>query len=218
MDRSQPSGLRSTAAMSGHPLRLLLVTFPIVFLSVVLLTDPAFSGSDDASWARASVWLIGAGLVGGALATAAGLIDFIASRRIRSLGHVWYYSSSSPSPAARRRDGLPPRSGNDRGIDPHSRSSTNLKPQGVKPMKDDPELSRRRFLGQCLSGAAIAGTSTVPALALNRMNKVASHYQNHPHGEDRCGRCKHFQAPSSCEIVPGNISPNGWCHWFSARR
>ena len=85
-------------------------------------------------------------------------------------------------------------------------------------MKDDPEVSRRRFLGQCLSGVAIVGTSTIPAQALNRMNKVASHYHNRPNGEERCAGCKHFQAPRSCEIVPGNISPHGWCKWFSAKR
>lgn len=85
-------------------------------------------------------------------------------------------------------------------------------------MKDNSELSRRRFLGQCLTGAAVAGTSTVPAQALNRMNKTASHYQNHPNGDERCGGCRHFQAPSSCEIVPGDISPRGWCKWFHGRQ
>ena len=80
------------------------------------------------------------------------------------------------------------------------------------------EASRRRFLQHCLAGAAIAGASAAPALALNRMNKVASHYQNHPHGEERCAGCRHFQPPGSCEIVPGHISPSGWCHWFKAGR
>ena len=54
------------------------------------------------------------------------------------------------------------------------------------------EASRRRFLQQCLAGAAIAGASAAPALALNRMNKVASRYQNHPHGDERCAGCRHF--------------------------
>jgi hypothetical protein len=78
----------------------------------------------------------------------------------------------------------------------------------------DRSLSRRRLLGQCLSGAAIMGTVTVPAEALNRMSKAASRYQNHPNGDKRCGGCRHFQAPNSCEVVPGNISPNGWCKWY----
>lgn len=85
-------------------------------------------------------------------------------------------------------------------------------------MKDNPELSRRTLLGQCLSGVAIVGAMTVPAHALNRMSKVASRYQNRPNGDERCGRCRYFQAPGSCEIVPGHISPRGWCRWFRARR
>ena len=85
-------------------------------------------------------------------------------------------------------------------------------------MNNKSDLSRRRFLGRCLSGAAIAGTATAPAQALNRMNKAASDYQSHPNGDERCGRCRYFQPPDSCEIVPGNISPRGWCKWFRARR
>lgn len=84
-------------------------------------------------------------------------------------------------------------------------------------MKEKTELSRRILLGQCLSGAVMIGAMTAPALALNRMNKTASRYQNHPNGDKRCAGCKHFQAPHSCEVVPGNISPSGWCKWFRAR-
>lgn len=85
-------------------------------------------------------------------------------------------------------------------------------------MKDDSELSRRKFLGRCLTGAAIAGTSAIPAQALNRMSKAASDYQTHPNGNQRCGGCRHFQPPDSCEVVPGNISSSGWCKWFRAQR
>jgi len=44
------------------------VTLPIGFLVGALLSDLAFEGTGDAFWARASIWLIGAGLAGGALA------------------------------------------------------------------------------------------------------------------------------------------------------
>ena len=91
MDSRRASGLRSTAAIAGHPLHPLLVTFPIAFLIGALLTDLAFQGTDNSFWARASAWLIGAGLVSGALAALAGFIDFIASERIRSLSLVWYH-------------------------------------------------------------------------------------------------------------------------------
>ena len=84
-------GFRSTAAIAGHPLHPLLVTFPIAFLVGALLSDLAFYGTSDSFWARASEWLIGAGLVGGVLAAVAGFIDFIGSERIRSLTYVWYH-------------------------------------------------------------------------------------------------------------------------------
>ncbi len=91
MDRRQPSRLRSTAAINGHPLHPLLVTLPIGFLIGTLLSDLAFQATGDSFWARASAWLIGAGLVSGALAALAGFIDFIASEAIRSLSLVWYH-------------------------------------------------------------------------------------------------------------------------------
>jgi uncharacterized membrane protein len=67
------------------------VTLPIAFLIGAPLTDLAFERTGDAFWARASIWLIGAGLVTGALAAVAGFIDFIANAHIRSLNLVWYH-------------------------------------------------------------------------------------------------------------------------------
>lgn len=84
-------GIRSTAAIDGHPLHPLLVTLPVGFLVGALLSDLMFYGTADPFWARASAWLIGAGLVSGALAAIAGFIDFFGSERIRSLTLVWYH-------------------------------------------------------------------------------------------------------------------------------
>jgi uncharacterized membrane protein len=67
------------------------VTLPIGFLIGALLSDLAFYGAGDSFWARASAWLIGAGLVSGAVAAIAGFIDFIASSAIRSISLVWYH-------------------------------------------------------------------------------------------------------------------------------
>ena len=67
------------------------MTLPIGFLVGALLSDLAFFGTSDTFWARASEWLIGAGLVGGALAAVAGFVDFFGSERIRSLTFVWYH-------------------------------------------------------------------------------------------------------------------------------
>ena len=97
MDNDRRFGFRATAAIAGHPLHPLLVTLPIGFLIGALLSDLAFFGMhgdnnmSDPFWARASEWLIGAGLVSGALAALAGLIDFLGNERIRSLTIAWIH-------------------------------------------------------------------------------------------------------------------------------
>ncbi|HET7011546.1 MAG TPA: DUF2231 domain-containing protein [Anaerolineales bacterium] len=76
-------GVASRAAIRGHPLHPALVPFPIAFLVGALLSDVAFWQTADPFWARASLWLVGAGLVGGVLAASLGLIDFLSIRRAR---------------------------------------------------------------------------------------------------------------------------------------
>lgn len=85
------SGYRSTVAIGGHPLHPLLVTFPIAFLIGAFLTDLVSLFGGDPFWARASAWLIGAGLVMGLVAAVAGLIDFLANQRIRTISIVWVH-------------------------------------------------------------------------------------------------------------------------------
>jgi uncharacterized membrane protein len=62
----------------------MLVPFPIAFLVGTLASDIAFMVTGDPFWARASVWLIGAALVMGALAAVIGLIDFAKIKEARS--------------------------------------------------------------------------------------------------------------------------------------
>ena len=77
-------GVSSTAAIKGHPIHPMLVPFPIAFLVGVLASDLMFAGTGDAFWPRASIWLVGAGVVMGALAAIFGLIDFLTIERVRS--------------------------------------------------------------------------------------------------------------------------------------
>lgn len=78
-------GVRSTAALSGHPLHPFFVLFPVAFLVSALASDAAFMVTDDGFWARASQWLVGAGLVTGAIAAVFGLTDFLTIPRARIL-------------------------------------------------------------------------------------------------------------------------------------
>ena len=91
MNDKRRFGIPATAAIAGHPLHPLLVTLPIGFLIGAFLSDIGFYTTGDGFWARASAWLIGAGLVTGLLAAIAGLVDFLGSERIRSLTIVWYH-------------------------------------------------------------------------------------------------------------------------------
>jgi len=81
----------STLNIGDHPVHPMLVGFPIAFLVGTLASDLAFLGTGDPFWARASMWLIGAALVMGALAAVAGLIDFLGEPRIRALPDAWYH-------------------------------------------------------------------------------------------------------------------------------
>ncbi len=71
-----------------HPI---LVDFPIAFLTAALLTDLLFWWTGRAEWADFSFWLILAGWLGGLLAVAAGLIDFLSIERARSMSTGWLH-------------------------------------------------------------------------------------------------------------------------------
>lgn len=84
-------GVPSTAAIAGHPLHPIVIPFPIAFLVGALATDLGYWATTDPFWARASLWLVGAGLVTGVLAAALGLIDFFTIKRARSHRSGWIH-------------------------------------------------------------------------------------------------------------------------------
>jgi uncharacterized membrane protein len=69
----------------------MLVPFPIAYLVGALFTDLAYLGTEEAFWATASLWLLRAGLVMGALAAVFGLIDFLSRKSIRSHQIAWHH-------------------------------------------------------------------------------------------------------------------------------
>jgi len=84
MNEETTEGVPSTAAIAGHPIHPVLVTFPIAFLVGGLASDLAYWQTDDTFWARASLWLIATGVVTGLFAAIFGFIDFVTIRRARS--------------------------------------------------------------------------------------------------------------------------------------
>lgn len=84
------------------------------------------------------------------------------------------------------------------------------------------ELSRRLLMqeaaaasGAFAMSAAIAN-SAAAQLQAKSPPQVAG-YQSQPNGGQRCGLCQHFQPPSSCKVVAGQISAQGWCRLFYAK-
>jgi uncharacterized membrane protein len=91
MDDYSRRGPESTAKISGHPIHPMLVPIPIACFIGALLTDIGFLATSDPFWARASGWLLGAGIVGGILAAVAGATDFFSNARIRALPRAWQH-------------------------------------------------------------------------------------------------------------------------------
>ena len=77
-------------------------------------------------------------------------------------------------------------------------------------------IARRIVLrGQlALAAGLLAGTR---ASAQEKVKKTDANYQDHPKGQQRCEICLQFEPPSSCKLVEGQISPQGWCQFFAAK-
>ncbi|MCG6135873.1 MAG: DUF2231 domain-containing protein [Nostoc sp. LLA-1] len=83
------TGVPSTVAIAGHPLHPLTVMFPIAFLAGALGSDVGYWLTNDFFWARASLWLIGLGLLGGIVAAITGMSDFLRIERVRKRTAGW---------------------------------------------------------------------------------------------------------------------------------
>ena len=76
-------------------------------------------------------------------------------------------------------------------------------------------VSRRDFLnlaavgGGTLIAAGIAGRAA--AEPKKKFTQQQAHYQPVPKNGQRCQNCSLWQAPSSCQVVEGQVSPAGWC-------
>ena len=79
-------------------------------------------------------------------------------------------------------------------------------------------VSRRLILrgaSIAVGSAALVLGAGVPAQA--KMTQTAAAYQDKPKDNQSCASCALFKAPSSCTLVDGTISPNGWCRFYSKK-
>jgi uncharacterized membrane protein len=89
------SNPRSTAAVAGHPIHPMLIPFPIAFFVAAFVCDLVFWATSNPAWSTGAMWLIGAGVVMGALAAVAGLTDVLGDPRIRALNDVWWHAGGN---------------------------------------------------------------------------------------------------------------------------
>lgn len=82
---------RSTARVAGHPIHPMLIPFPIVLFLATLVCDLVYVANGEPGWARAAMWLLGAGLIGAALAAVAGMADFLGDRAVRVHRAAWLH-------------------------------------------------------------------------------------------------------------------------------
>jgi uncharacterized membrane protein len=89
------SGIPSSVAILGHPLHPFIVTFPVAFLTTVLLTDIIFLVTASSFWATASFWLIIGGILTGILAGVTGMLDFFKIHRVREHKAGWIHMTGN---------------------------------------------------------------------------------------------------------------------------
>jgi hypothetical protein len=88
--------------------------------------------------------------------------------------------------------------------------------------KDGHVLSRRRF-GVLASVAALFGASllllvgNVAEAQEGKTSKETAKYQEQPKDGHSCAICQFFHAPHTCQLVAGDVSPNGWCSYWSKK-
>lgn len=87
-------------------------------------------------------------------------------------------------------------------------------------MEKQAKVSRRSLLRGALllaTGTLAAGVIQVKPAYAQKTSKESAKYQDSPNNGAKCGDCQFFQAPSSCTVVDGAISPNGWCMIYSKK-
>jgi uncharacterized membrane protein len=88
---SHDQTIASTAQIARHPIHPMLVPFPIVCFVGALLTDIMYFATAEIMWADFSSWLLMVGVILGALAAIAGLIDLLGNPSIRGLPVAWVH-------------------------------------------------------------------------------------------------------------------------------
>lgn len=87
--------------------------------------------------------------------------------------------------------------------------------------KNPGALSRRGLLKASAYAAGAAAVLGMAATGAEAQVKKAAQkdagYQDSPNAGKSCSTCRQFQAPSSCSVVEGTISGNGYCRLYAKK-
>jgi uncharacterized membrane protein len=84
--------MESRVKVAGHPVHPMLIVFPLGLLATAVGFDVVALISSDSSWFHISYWIMIVGVVGGLLAAAPGVVDWIAipnNTRAKAIG-LWH--------------------------------------------------------------------------------------------------------------------------------
>jgi hypothetical protein len=87
-------------------------------------------------------------------------------------------------------------------------------------MDENAKFSRRSLLrGAVLlaSGSLAAGVIQVRPAYAQKMSKADAKYQDTPKDGQKCATCVYFQAPSTCGVVEGPVSAEGWSIMYNKK-
>ena len=81
----------------------------------------------------------------------------------------------------------------------------------------DGKISRRDLFQNAAvfaGGAAALAATLTTTQAEAKNSQAAAAYQATPKNGQSCSSCALFRPPSSCLLVDGTISPDGWCKFY----
>jgi uncharacterized membrane protein len=84
--------MESKVKFAGHPVHPMLIVFPLGLLATAVIFDIIYLLSDHSQWTVAAYYMIGAGIIGGLAAAAAGWVDWFAipaGTRAKRIG-LWH--------------------------------------------------------------------------------------------------------------------------------
>jgi hypothetical protein len=76
--------------------------------------------------------------------------------------------------------------------------------------------SRRKIIGTIVKGVSAGLLFQISrAQASDKMTRQQAQYQDKPNGIYSCSNCSLFERPTSCKVVEGEVSEDGWCKAFA---